>query len=197
MLELAGTGPAAGVIDVGGGASPLVDHLLGLGYGDLTVLDVAPAGLAIARRRLGEAASGVRWLVADLRSWRPQRTYDVWHDRAVLHFMVSAADRAAYLAALTAATAPGGVAVLGCFAPEGPEQCSGQPVHRSDAAGLQATLGAGWRLLASAAEDHRTPDGRMQPFTWAVFRRTGASARPSADAPAHEDQTTPTGRTTR
>lgn len=172
MLERCGVTPDNSVIDVGGGASTLVDDLLGRGYRDLTVLDISGAGLQAAQRRLGGAAARVDWMVADLLTWQPQRTYRVWHDRAVLHFLTTDQARQQYLAALDAATGPGAVAVIATFAPDGPERCSGLPVIRygpHDLAGLLG--GAGWSPIADDREEHATPTGAIQPFSWVALRR--------------------------
>ena len=171
MFDRAGVDPERSVVDVGGGSSPLVDALLERGHNDVTVLDVSVAGLELARRRLGRVAGRVRWLHEDLLTWRPERTYQVWHDRAVLHFLTDddSADR--YLQTLHHATNPGTVAVLATFAPDGPRQCSGFDVSRYDAWGLSDLLGKRWLLIAEDHEDHRTPSGVVQPFTWAALRR--------------------------
>lgn len=171
MLDRCAVGPSASVVDIGGGASPLVDGLLARGHRDLTVLDVAAAGLAIARQRLGAAEREVTWAVADVLTWRPGRTFDVWHDRAAFHFLVTDEDRARYRRVLRQATHPGSLAVVATFAPEGPPSCSGLPVARYDAAGLARTLGAPWQLVADDREQHVTPGGDTQPFTWAALRR--------------------------
>ena len=180
MLDAAGVTAADSLIDVGGGASPLAAALLARGFRDVTVLDISPAGMRYARQRLSEAqAAQVHWLTADIRAWRPSRRFAVWHDRAVFHFMTSEPDRRAYLRALaaatapgTAATAPGAVAVFGCFAPDGPARCSGLPVARYAPRDLAAELGPGWTLIAQDREVHTTPAAQTQPFTWAAFRRT-------------------------
>lgn len=171
LLDRCGVGPAASVIDVGGGASPLVDALLDRGHTDVTVLDISAVGLDIARSRLGARADAVTWLVADLLTWQPSRSYAVWHDRAVLHFLTTDDARAHYVDALNAATAAGAVAVLATFAPDGPETCSGLPVRRHDADDLAALLGDSWEPIAVDREEHVTPSGGVQPFTWAAFRR--------------------------
>jgi hypothetical protein len=172
MLDAAGVAPAASVIDAGGGASTLADALLERGFTDVTVLDVSSAGLRAAQERLGPAAERVRWVVADLLVWRAERTYQVWHDRAVLHFLTAEYDRRRYLGALQAATAANAVAVFGTFAPDGPRQCSGLPVTRYSAADLAALLADEWVPVADDREDHVTPAGVVQPFIWAAFRRT-------------------------
>lgn len=171
MLDATGLTPADSVVDVGGGTSRLVDGLLARGHADVTVIDLSAVALELSRERLAAAADRVTWIATDLLRWRPPRRYRVWHDRAVLHFMTSEDDRAHYRAVLRAATGPGSVAVVGGFAPDGPETCSGLPVNRVDADGLAAVLGPGWVRLLDDREEHRTPWGAVQPFTWAAFRR--------------------------
>jgi trans-aconitate methyltransferase len=173
MLDAAGITPADSVLDVGGGVSPLAGALLDRGFRDVTVLDISATAVRLAWQRLGTRAAQVTWVVADLLSWQPERRYQVWHDRAVLHFMTTAADQQAYRRALDAATGPGAVAVIGCFAPDGPDHCSGLPVTRYGAAGLAAGLGGGWTLIARDHEEHVTPDQAIQPFTWAALRKHG------------------------
>lgn len=172
MLDAAGVNTDAGVIDVGGGASHLVDALLARGHADLAVLDVSARAIELAQARLRDSAGGVTWIVADLFHWRPARSYDVWHDRAFLHFLTTRSERRRYLEALHAATSPGSVAVLATFAPDGPDHCSGLPVERYDADALARLLGADWPLVTSEREEHVTPAGVVQPFTWAAFRRS-------------------------
>lgn len=161
----------AALVDVGGGASSLVDQLLGRGWADLTVLDIAAAALDVTRARLGAAADAVRWLVADVTAWRPERAYAVWHDRAVFHFLTAPEQRAGYRAALAAGTAPGSLVILATFAPDGPERCSGLPVQCYAAAALAAELGPAFTLLREWRETHRTPSGGRQWFQWCVLRR--------------------------
>ncbi len=171
LIAAAGVTPDAGIIDVGGGASTLVDHLLDGGFRDLAVLDVAEASLAAARARLGDRADQVTWIAADVTAWSPDRQWDLWHDRAVFHFLVDAADRRAYRAALGRALAPGGHVVIATFAPDGPERCSGLPVVRYDEARLGAELGAGFRFVESRRERHHTPGGAAQEFLFQRYRR--------------------------
>jgi trans-aconitate methyltransferase len=171
LLERCGVTPDDSLIDVGGGASTLVDDLLDRGYRDLTVLDISTTGVQAARQRLGRAAQRVHWMVADLLSWQPQRTYRVWHDRAVLHFLTKDQARQQYLAALNAATTTGAVAVIATFAPDGPEQCSGLPVTRYGPDDLAELLDPGWSPIADDRVEHTTPAGAIQPFSWAAFRR--------------------------
>jgi SAM-dependent methyltransferase len=171
LVRRAAAPPAASVIDVGGGASRLVDGLLEAGYRQVAVLDVSDTALARARARLGERAARVEWIAADVTRWRPPRTFDVWHDRAAFHFLVDPADRAAYREALAAAVPAGGHVIIGTFALDGPERCSDLPVVRYDATSLQAELGAAYRLVETLAEDHRTPSGKVQRFQFSRFER--------------------------
>jgi trans-aconitate methyltransferase len=158
------------VVDVGGGTSPLAARLLERGFEDVTVLDVSEASLERAQERLGTRAGDVSWLRQDIRSWRPERLYGLWHDRALFHFLVAAPDRARYLEALRQALAPGGAVVIATFAPDGPDHCSGLPVARYDAAGLASLLGPSFELVAERREQHRTPAGTAQRFAWAALR---------------------------
>jgi hypothetical protein len=173
MFDAAQVSPVDSVIDVGGGASTLVDALLGRGFSDISVLDVSVHGLAAAQHRLGDVASPVEWIVADVLAWRPSRSYSVWHDRAVFHFLTDEQARQRYIENLQTATEPGAVAIIGCFALDGPQACSGLPVARYDAAGLAEQLGRAWALEHSDRYQHTTPAGAVQPFTWAQFRRQG------------------------
>jgi SAM-dependent methyltransferase len=162
-------------VDVGAGASSLVDRLLDAGYTDVTVADISPAALDVARARLGDRAGLVTWLVADARGLRVPETVDVWHDRAVFHFLTDAADQDAYLGALRAALRVGGHAVMATFSPEGPERCSGLPVERYDGVKLARRFGPDFELVRSFTKAHATPSGGTQSFTYAVLRRTRAS----------------------
>lgn len=172
LAMIAAASSHGALIDVGGGASRLVDALLEAGRTDITVLDISQAALDHARARLGPRAAQVHWICADITQWRPERVWDVWHDRAVFHFLTQPEAQDAYIAALTAATRPGAAVILSTFAPDGPERCSGLPVQRYSAAGLAARLGAGFALTDQAAERHVTPWGSIQSFTYAAFRRT-------------------------
>lgn len=174
ILDELGIEPHASVVDVGGGASRLVDALIGRGHSEVAVVDLSPVALDVARGRLGAAAAGVRWVTADVTTWRPDRTYDVWHDRAVLHFLVDPADQAAYRDTLDAVLAPRGCAVLGTFASDGPERCSGLPVARRDPAALEAFLGPGFEPVTSRRAVHTTPGGAQQRFAWVGVRRSEA-----------------------
>lgn len=169
---LPGTNPATtSIIDIGGGASRLADELLDRGYADVTVLDIADSALAQSRKRLGERADRVRWLVADITAWSPPRQYDVWHDRAVFHFLVEPGSRAAYLAALNQATKPGSRILIATFNLDGPERCSGLPVQRYSPQTLSVALGINYTKINSTNEDHNTPSGVTQHFQYSLFER--------------------------
>ncbi len=170
LLDELGVGPAASVVDVGGGTSTLVDELLRRGFSRVCVLDVSAAALDLARARLGGRADRVEWARCDVLAWRPARVYDVWHDRAMFHFLVEEADRRRYVQVLRGAIAPGGHVVLGVFAADGPDHCSSLPVARYDPAGLAAVIGEGFEAVLERREEHRTPAGALQPFTWLVMR---------------------------
>jgi SAM-dependent methyltransferase len=174
MLDAAGVGADDSVIDVGGGASRFVDALIGRGFRDVTVLDISSTGLRYAQRRLSVQADRVQWVVADLLTWQPPRRYRAWHDRAVFHFLTSLARQSQYLDVLDAATAADSVAVFGLFAPDGPQRCSGLPVARYSVTMLADRLGADWKLVCEDREEHTTPRGQTQPFTWAALRKQPA-----------------------
>ena len=164
------TCPAGRVIDVGGGTSMLADKLLDAGY-SVAVLDISRASLDSARKRLGMRSDRVRWIVADVTAMPDLGTFDVWHDRAVFHFLTESADRSAYVALLTRSVPVGGHAVIATFALDGPEQCSGLPVRRYDSPSLTAELGSGFAFLKSVPETHLTPWGKRQSFQYSAFRR--------------------------
>lgn len=171
LIRATGIPLDAPVIDVGGGASTLVDHLLAAGYGDLTVLDIAPAALAAARQRLGPHGGAVAWVAADVTVWQPPRQYRLWHDRAVFHFLTDAADRARYLAVLEAALAPGGDLVLATFGPDGPTRCSGLPVERYSAEELSRVLGPAYALRHQLLDTHETPSRGRQQFLYGWWKK--------------------------
>ena len=164
-------GRSARIIDVGGGASQLVDALLDLGYARPTVLDISASAIDHARGRLGPRAALVDWVEGDITKEPLLAPVDIWHDRAVLHFLTEAPDQQAYarLAARTVRT--GGHAVIGTFAVDGPERCSGLPVRRHDGRSVSALLGPDFEMLEEEHEVHRTPAGTEQRFCWSVFRR--------------------------
>jgi len=163
--------PAGSVLDVGSGASTLVECLLDAGWVDVTVLDISQEALNEVRNRLGRRAAEVSFVAADVRFWQPHRTFDAWHDRAVFHFLVEPTDRDRYVTATTQAVAPGGVVVLGTFAADGPTQCSGLPTARYDTDSLARAFGSAFVLEHAEREEHTTPAGADQPFSWVVLRR--------------------------
>ena len=171
MIRSASPDHGTAIIDIGGGASRLVDALLRDGYRDLAVLDLSANALEAARRRIGAAGSTVDWIVADVTTWQPPKTYDVWHDRAAFHFLTDPRDRAAYVERLRSAVAPGGHVIIATFAPDGPEKCSGLPVQRHDSASLAAELGPEFELVETRREVHHTPWDSTQAFQFSRFRR--------------------------
>lgn len=172
IVQAGATGKSA-IIDIGGGASRLVDHLVEQGFEDVTVLDLSEAALKAARARLGARADRVRWLVADATTWEPSRPYDIWHDRAAFHFLTDEKDRAAYVERLRRGLKVGGHAIIATFALDGPEKCSGLPVVRYDGASLERTLGTGFKLVHTRRHEHATPWQSRQIFQFSVFRREG------------------------
>lgn len=171
LIALTGVSASAEIIDIGGGASRLVDNLLRKNFGRLTVLDLSGAALEAARRRLGESAARVTWVVADVTTWQPAQTYDLSHDRAAFHFLTDQADQSAYLERLRKALKPAGFAIIGTFAADGPERCSGLPIVRYDAASLAAGLGDEFELIDARRHEHMTPWGAVQRFQFSTFRR--------------------------
>jgi len=163
---------ATPIIDVGAGASMLVDDLLGAGYADVTVLDLSETALDISRQRLGDQARRVKWVAGDVRD-APlgERAYALWHDRAVFHFLTKAADRQAYVAQVERTVRPGGYVLVATFAEDGPTTCSGLRVVRYSAESLHSEFGPAFRLVTSAHEDHHTPAGREQSFLYCLCRR--------------------------
>lgn len=174
LIRASGIGADASIVDVGGGASRLVDALLDAGFRRIAVLDLSEDALAASQARLGPRSAAVQWIVADVTDWQPGETYDVWHDRAVFHFLTEAKDQAAYVACMMRAVRPAGHVIIGTFAPDGPERCSGLPVVRHDAASLGAILGPSFELIESRRHDHRTPAGVTQRFQFSRFQRAGS-----------------------
>ena len=169
----AAVGTEAAIVDVGGGASRLVDDLLGAGYRDLAVLDRAAAALQVARQRLGADGTKVRWITGDITALPlPANAFALWHDRAAFHFLTDAAARSAYVAQLRRALRPGGHLIIATFGPDGPTRCSGLPVVRYSAPALQAELGENFQLIEQAEETHRTPAGATQQFVYCHFLKT-------------------------
>jgi SAM-dependent methyltransferase len=171
LIRSTGATRHSSIVDVGAGASRLVDALVDEGYATVTVLDLSESALVAAKARLGPAAATVTWIVADLVSWNPVQSYDLWHDRAAFHFLTDAADRTAYVECLREALRPAGHAIIATFALDGPERCSGLPVVRYDAAGLGNVLGSAFSLVETRRHDHQTPMESTQRFQFSVFRR--------------------------
>ena len=169
LIEQLGVPPEAAVIDVGGGASLLADNLVRRGFSDVTVLDISGSALDASRQRTSTGAS-ITFMQADLLAWRPSRRYDLWHDRAVYHFLVVDEDREAYARTLRQAIVPDGLVILATFAPDGPSTCSGLPVRRYSADGLAEIFGGAFDVVESLREEHVTPRGSRQPFTWVAGR---------------------------
>lgn len=175
MIRATGVAPDAPVIDIGGGASTLVDRLLAEGYTDLSVLDVSATALAHSRRRLGEKAGSVQWIVSDILEFSPRRRYALWHDRAALHFLTEERSLSRYRAVLLESLAPGGHLVVATFGPQGPTRCSGLAIRRYDAKKLGKLLGPRFRLCAQALHRHATPMGTDQQFLYTRWQLGKAS----------------------
>jgi len=167
LIERAAAERSASIIDVGAGASTLVDDLLLAGYENITVLDISQAAIDVAQNRLGEASKSMQWLRADVTGGKfPASTYDVWHDRAVFHFLTKQEERFAYVRNVARAVKPGGHVIVSTFGPEGPEKCSGLDVMRYDAQSLHREFGQRFRLVESSKELHQTPFGTTQQFLY-------------------------------
>lgn len=175
LIRATGVRPEeARIIDVGAGASVLVDDLLDAGYRHLSVLDIAALALAVTRARLGNRASQVNWLVGDVtRIELPAAGYDIWHDRAVFHFLTDPEQRRRYVAQVWSAVRPGGYVIIATFGPNGPRQCSNLDVCRYDPESLHGEFGAGFELMGHQTELHATPAGQTQEFVYCYCRRAG------------------------
>lgn len=171
LIDLARPTPESAIVDIGGGASRLVDSLVARGFKYVTVLDLSEAALVAAKTRLGEKGKNVQWITADVTRWYPNQMFDVWHDRAAFHFLTDSADRAAYVERLKVATKIGGHLIIGTFALDGPEKCSGLPVQRYDSRTLSAELGEAFELIHDRLHEHSTPWESKQRFQFSVFRR--------------------------
>jgi trans-aconitate methyltransferase len=171
MIAATGLSGHAAIIDIGGGASRLVDDLLARKFRNVTVLDLSRAALLAAKKRLGAAEADVRWVIADVTKWEPTETYDLWHDRAAFHFLTEAEDRTAYISRLKSALKHGGYCIIATFAPDGPERCSGLEIVRYDAESLSRTLGDQFSLLKTQRHSHMTPWGSEQRFQFSLFLR--------------------------
>lgn len=175
LIREASIPKSASIIDVGGGASTLVDDLLANGYEHLTILDLSGAALATAKSRLGPNADRVLWVEANvLNAVLPTHGYDVWHDRAVFHFLTSEEGRHAYVRTVLQAVKPGGLVIVATFAEDGPNKCSGLPVMRYSADELHAEFGVPFQLLCHEKESHKTPGGNEQKFVYCFCRRVGS-----------------------
>jgi SAM-dependent methyltransferase len=172
LIAATGIRSDAGIIDVGGGASRLVDSLLEKGFSRITVLDLSANALDEAKKRLGWRADGIDWIAADVTTWEPLRTYDLWHDRAAFHFLTEAADRNAYVVRLKNAVRAGGHVIIATFAPDGPERYSGLPTVRYDPEAVATALGREFELVDSRRHDHVTPGGNTQRFQFSRFLRS-------------------------
>ena len=171
LIKSSGVAKDAGIIDVGGGASSLVDCLLDEGYSPLAVLDISPTALRYARDRLGSRARLVNWFEADVTTFDRPRRFGLWHDRAVFHFLTDAAERRAYVQILRRTLTPDGTVIIATFAMDGPTRCSGLPAERYDARKISDELGPEFSLIEEVSEVHRTPSGTGQAFSYFHFRR--------------------------
>jgi SAM-dependent methyltransferase len=176
LIHAAGIGRNASIVDIGGGASRLVDALLDEGFTDVTVLDLSEESMAKAKARLGARANSVTWIVADATTWQPTRTYDLWHDRAAFHFLTTPEDRAAYAERVLRAVRSSGQVIIGTFAPDGPERCSGLPVVRHDAESIGKVLGPSLELVETRRHNHQMPMGGNQKFQFSRFRRVRSAS---------------------
>jgi ubiquinone/menaquinone biosynthesis C-methylase UbiE len=172
LIRTTGLGTDAAIIDVGGGASRLVDDLVAEGYSDLSVLDLSSAALAVAKQRLGKQADAIHWLEGDVTSVElPPHRFDIWHDRAVFHFLTDPADRQAYVGQVMRAVRPGGHVIVATFGEDGPEKCSGLPVMRYRPESLHAEFGDDFLLVEHEKEAHHTPSGIVQQFVYCYCRK--------------------------
>ena len=158
--------PSTSAVDIGAGASVWVDEALDRGCSDLSVLDWSPVALGLSRSRLGARADLVTWIQGDVLSWSPPRTFGLWHDRAVLHFLLEDADRAQYAEVLRSATKPGGVVVIGAFGPTGPDMCAGLPVRRQSVDDFEALFGSDFTIERTYEQSHVRPDKDTQDYLW-------------------------------
>jgi len=171
LIERAAEARSASIIDIGGGESTLVDDLLLRGYRNLTILDLSPTAIEVTKKRFGSAADQVRWLVADVLEVELEpRAYDLWHDRAVFHFLTTPEQRIAYVRQVVRGVKVGGHVIVGTFGPEGPTRCSGLEVMRYDAGSLHDEFGERFRLVESSNELHQTPSGATQQFLYCYCR---------------------------
>jgi ubiquinone/menaquinone biosynthesis C-methylase UbiE len=171
LIERTATGPSSGIIDVGGGESTLADDLLSRGHQDVTILDISETAIDVCKKRIGEAASRIHWIVADVtRTELDASTYNLWHDRAVFHFLTTMEQRIAYVRNVARSVKRGGHVIVSTFGPEGPKKCSGLAVIRYDANSLHDQFGARFHLVESSQELHQTPFGTTQQFLYCYCR---------------------------
>lgn len=164
-----GIGSAASIIDIGGGASTLVDHLLTDGYRDITILDIARTAIRLSQARLGDRSQHVTWHEHDVTGYAPEQRFDIWHDRAVFHFLTLARDRECYLKVLKKSLKPDGQVIIATFSDDGPNQCSGLDIVRYNPETLSHTLGPEFNLVETLTEEHHTPGGGLQQFVYCRF----------------------------
>ncbi|MCX5823150.1 MAG: class I SAM-dependent methyltransferase [Deltaproteobacteria bacterium] len=174
LIVSTGISRAGKIIDVGGGASVLVDKLLDQGFQDLTVLDVSSKALDYAKERLGNRAGAVKWIEADITKFESSKKYDLWHDRAVFHFLTDEDDRKKYVQNMNKALNPGGHVIIAAFSIDGPLKCSGLDVERYSPEKMNNELGNSFELVKSEDEGHMTPGGKEQKFTYSYFRKVAA-----------------------
>lgn len=163
--------PEHSVIDIGAGSARLVDHLVGRGWRDVTLLDISHEALDVVRRRLTGCATTISYVSADIREWSPTRRYQTWHDRAVFHFLVSDVDQRNYVSTAARALEPGAPLIIATFSSSGPTQCSGLPIAQHDPEGIAELFAPEFDLVDSRIEDHATPFQSVQSFAWSVLRR--------------------------
>ncbi len=171
LIHATGLGADAAIVDIGGGASTLVDDLLAESYTDITVLDLSAAAMATARQRIGKRANDIKWIEGDITQVNlPPNRFDIWHDRAVFHFLTEPASRRLYVEQILHAVRPGGHIIVATFAEDGPDKCSGLPVMRYSPSTLHAEFGNGFKLLSHEKEVHHTPFGTTQQFIYCYCR---------------------------
>lgn len=173
LIERSGIAKGDALIDVGGGASTLVDHLLAAGYTDLSVLDIAAGAFTQSQQRLGTRADAINWIVSDVTQFEPQRGFRLWHDRAVLHFLTQPEHQVQYVDVLQQALEPGGTAIIATFGPDGPTRCSGLDIQRYNIASLESLLAPRFELQSHELEYHQTPTGGEQQFLYSCWTRRG------------------------
>ena len=163
---------SASIIDVGGGESLLVDHLLELGYSDISVLDVSAVAISKAKQRLGSRSKDINWIISDVLSFHPTRTYDLWHDRATFHFLTNESEIAKYIELAAKAIAQNGFLIIGTFSEHGPDRCSGLQVKQYSEIGLDLNFSNSFEKIHCDTVDHLTPSGELQSFVFCSFSKS-------------------------